>query len=62
MDAETGKATEDLRARLEDVRDAILAEDLCKAKELLTPLEEAYRKCRDRYPPPQAQKSPNGVR
>jgi uncharacterized protein len=51
MDAETGKATEDLRERLEDLRDALLANELGRAKELLTPVEEAYRKCRDSYRP-----------
>ena len=51
MDAETGKVTEDLRERLEELRDALLADDLDKAKELLGPVEEAYRKCRDRYVP-----------
>jgi uncharacterized membrane protein YraQ (UPF0718 family) len=49
MDAEAGKATEDLRERLEELRDALLADDLPRAKELLAPVEEAYRKCRDRY-------------
>jgi hypothetical protein len=51
MDAETGKATEDLRERLEELRDAILANDLDKAKGLHPAVEEAYRKCRDRYQP-----------
>ncbi|MBM4068071.1 MAG: hypothetical protein FJ271_03885 [Planctomycetes bacterium] len=49
MDPETSKATEDLRERLEDLRDALLADDLDRAKELLAPVEEAYRKCRDCY-------------
>jgi hypothetical protein len=49
MDAEAGKATEDLRERLEDLRDALLADELDKAKELLPAVEEAYRKCRDQY-------------
>lgn len=51
MDPETSKATEDLRERLEELRDALLENDLGKAKELLTPVEETYRKCRDRYRP-----------
>jgi uncharacterized membrane protein YraQ (UPF0718 family) len=51
MDPDTGKATEDLRERLEELRDAMLANDLGKAKELLAPVEEAYRKCRDHYQP-----------
>lgn len=49
MDAEAGQATEDLRERLEDLRDALLEDDLDKAKGLLAAVEEAYRKCRDRY-------------
>jgi hypothetical protein len=49
MDAEAGKAAEDLRERLEDLRDALLADDLGKARELLAPVEEAYRKCRGCY-------------
>jgi len=62
MDEAAGKATEDLRERLEDLRDALLADDLVKAKELLVPVEEAYRNCRDRYQPPQAKMPPNGTR
>lgn len=49
MDAEAGNATEDLRERLEDLRDALLEDDLAKAKGLLTTVEEAYRKCRRCY-------------
>jgi hypothetical protein len=49
MDHETSKATEDLRERLEDLRDALLADELDKAKEFLPAVEEAYRKCRDQY-------------
>ena len=52
MDAETGKLTEDLRERLEELRDALLADDLDKARELVDPVEQAYRKFRDRYPVP----------
>jgi uncharacterized protein len=51
MGAEAGKATEDLRERLEDLRDALLANELEKAKELLTPVEDEYRKCRACYQP-----------
>jgi hypothetical protein len=47
MDPEAGKITEDLRERLEDLRDALLADDLAKAKELLPIVEKAYVKCRD---------------
>lgn len=46
MDPEVGKITEDLRERLEDLRDALLADDLTKAKELLPIVEKAYGKCR----------------
>ena len=60
MDAEAGKATEDLRERLEELRDALLADDLAKAKELLAPVEEAYRKCRDCYQPPQTKSASGG--
>ena len=49
MDPQTGQATEDLRERLEDLRDALLADDLVKAKGLLAPVEAAYRNCRDHY-------------
>lgn len=49
MDAKAAKATEDLREHLEALRDALLADDLDKAKELLAPVEEAYRKCRAHY-------------
>lgn len=51
MDAESSKATEDLRERLEDLRDALLENDLAKAKDLLPTVEEAYRKCRAAYGP-----------
>ena len=46
MDPDAGKITEDLRERLEDLRDALLADDLTKAKELLPIVEKAYGKCR----------------
>jgi hypothetical protein len=46
MDPEVGKITEDLRERLEDLRDALLADDLAKAKELLPIVEKAYGKFR----------------
>ena len=45
-----GKATEDLRERMEDLRDALLANDIPKAKQFLPTVEDAYRKCRDCYP------------
>jgi uncharacterized protein len=43
------KATEDLRERLEDVRDAVLANRLSEARELLPRIEEAHRECRRAY-------------
>jgi uncharacterized protein len=49
IDAEASKVTEDLRERLEDVRDALLADQLTEAKGLLPKVEEAYRKCRNAY-------------
>ncbi len=51
MDPEAGKATEDLRERLEDLRDALLADDLPKTKELLNPVEVAYRGFKSHYKP-----------
>jgi uncharacterized membrane protein YraQ (UPF0718 family) len=51
MDEEAGEATEDLRERLEGLRDALLADDLEQAKQLINPVEEAYRKCRAHYRP-----------
>lgn len=50
MNEAAGKATEDLRERLEDLRDALLANEPAKAKQLLPAVEDAYRKCRDCYP------------
>jgi hypothetical protein len=54
MDTEAGKAAEDFRERLEEVRDALLANDVAGAKAMLPKVEEAYRKCRDAYLPPNA--------
>ncbi|MGL4553283.1 MAG: permease, partial [Gemmataceae bacterium] len=51
LDPEVGKATEDLRERLEEMRDALLADDLGTARGLILPVEDAYRKCRDGYRP-----------
>ena len=50
FDAAAGNATEELRERLEELRDALLAGNLDGAKELLAPVEAAYRECRDHYP------------
>jgi hypothetical protein len=49
MDAETSKATEDLRERLEELRDALLAGKLDEAKEMVKKVEEQYRACREAY-------------
>jgi uncharacterized protein len=49
LDPEVAQATEDLRERLEDLRDALLADDLSQAKELLPQLGEAYLHCRAMY-------------
>ncbi|QEL15101.1 permease [Limnoglobus roseus] len=51
MNPEAWQTTEALRERLEELRDALLADDPGKAKQLLAPVEEAYRNCRDRYQP-----------
>jgi hypothetical protein len=50
MDAEVTQATEDLRERLEELRDALLANNLGEAKEMLPKVEKAYRHCRSSYP------------
>jgi hypothetical protein len=47
MDPEASRLTEDLRERLEDLRDALLAGDASGAKELLPTVESAYARCRD---------------
>jgi uncharacterized membrane protein YraQ (UPF0718 family) len=49
MDPEVTQVTEDLRERLEDLRDALLANDLAEAKKLVPQVEEAYRRCRSAY-------------
>ena len=49
MDAEVTKVTEDLRERLEELRDALLAGNVAEAKEMLPRVEEAYRLCRAAY-------------
>jgi hypothetical protein len=49
MDAEAGAATEDLRERLEELRDALLTGDVDGAKTMLPKIEEAYHKCRAAY-------------
>jgi hypothetical protein len=49
MDAAAGLATEDLRERLEELRDALLANSLAVAKAMLPQVEKAYRRCRSSY-------------
>jgi hypothetical protein len=49
LDTEVTRVTEDLRETLEDLRDALLADDVTDAKELLRKVEEAYRRCRAAY-------------
>jgi hypothetical protein len=43
------QVTEDLRERLEELRDALLANDLAEAKKKVRQVEEAYRRCRSAY-------------
>jgi hypothetical protein len=47
LDPVVTQTTETLREQLEDLRDALLADDLVTAKERLPALEDAYRNCRD---------------
>jgi hypothetical protein len=49
LDPEVSKITADLRERLEELRDALLADDPKAARETLPKVEAAYRKCRDAY-------------
>jgi uncharacterized protein len=49
MSPEVTKVTEDLRERLEELRDALLAGDLTAARQMLPKVEEAYRRCRAAY-------------
>jgi uncharacterized membrane protein YraQ (UPF0718 family) len=49
MDPQASQAAEELRERLEQLRDALLADELVKAKELVPSVEAAFRKCRDLY-------------
>jgi hypothetical protein len=48
---EATKHTENLRERLEELRDALLAGNLSKARERLPAVEAAYRECRKAYLP-----------
>ena len=49
IDPEVTQVTEDLRERLEDLRDALLANDLSLARQTVPKVETAYRKCRATY-------------
>lgn len=51
LDPGAGQAAEDLRERLEELRDALLAGDGEGAKAILPKVEEAYRRCRGAYLP-----------
>src|SRR6202011_1254175 len=44
MDPDATQATEDLRERLEELRDALLADNLTEGQEMLPKVEDAYRK------------------
>lgn len=52
MNRAAGTAAEDLRERLEELRDAMLADDIEGAKAMLPKVEAAYRTCRDAYTKP----------
>jgi hypothetical protein len=58
MDPEASKATENLRERLEELRDALLARDTEGAAAMLPMIEDTYRKCRDAYLPPVLHRQP----
>jgi hypothetical protein len=49
LPAETTSLTEELRERLEDLRDALLAGKVSEASAMLPIVEGAYRKCRAAY-------------
>jgi hypothetical protein len=49
IDPAATQATEDLRERLEEMRDALLANKLAEAKAMMPKLEQAYQGCRSSY-------------
>jgi uncharacterized membrane protein YraQ (UPF0718 family) len=51
MEPQITTLTEDLRERLEDLRDALLAGEVNEARAMLPVVEGAHRKCRDAYFP-----------
>lgn len=53
LDVEQGKATEDLRERLEELRDLLLGGDTDGAKRMVKVVEDTHRACRERYLPPE---------
>jgi hypothetical protein len=58
LDPGAAKLAEDLRERLEEVRDALLADDVAEAKNLLPAVETAHRRCREAFQPTAAAGSP----
>ncbi|MDB5309290.1 MAG: hypothetical protein JWO38_3492 [Gemmataceae bacterium] len=51
LDAAAAATADDLRERLEELRDALLAGNGAEAKELVRKVEAAYRHCRETYLP-----------
>lgn len=49
LDPETARVTDALREHIEQIRDALIANDPERAKSLLRTLEEVYRECRNHY-------------
>jgi len=49
MEPEASQAAEDLRERLEELRDTLLAGETASAKAMLPKVEQAYRQCHDAY-------------
>lgn len=56
FDAAAGQHAEDVRERLEEVRDALLAGDTEGAIALVPAVEAAHRRCRDAYEPAEARR------
>jgi uncharacterized membrane protein YraQ (UPF0718 family) len=61
MDPGVTAVTEDLRERLEELRDALLAGERARAKGMVPRVEAAYRKCRDAYRPASDPGAPTGL-
>lgn len=51
LDPQASKVAEELRELLEEMRDALLANDLEQARQLIQSVEQAHRACRQRYLP-----------